>query len=48
MFIMLNMHVHACMCMSTWGAPPLHQQKPLPQSTHPHPPRGPPESVKIQ
>ena len=47
MFIMLNMHVHACMYMSAWGAPP-HQQKPLPQSTHPHPPRGPLESVKIQ
>ena len=36
-------HAHACACV--WGAPSHH---PSPTSTHPPPPGGPPESVKIQ
>ena len=41
--VCMHVHVHACACV--WGAPPHH---PTPPSTHPLPPGGPPESVKIQ
>ena len=52
MFIMFSMHVgvwvHVCMCVhSAWGTP-THPHTPLPQSTHPPPQVGTPESVKIQ
>ena len=49
MFIMFNMHVHACMhvCMcASMGHSPTH---PYPPPPHPPPPKGGPlESVKIQ
>ena len=37
--------VHVCVCVCLWGAPPTTPHSYLPT---PHPPGGPPESVKIQ
>ena len=53
MFIMFNMHVHACMhtcvcvCACVHGTCPTHPYPPL-SPIHHSPGGGPPEAVKIQ